>query len=168
MKELHRKAAAIITPLNRRHENDGGRCPSTFASHTNYTSWWQNLNESTCPAANTVYGSHPHVCLILQSVEGRANKHCTPSTTAAPAKGTILHTKTVREKREQESWCRCFFSPSLTWKDDVGWMLTLACFQWSPWLPFRDQTGTSELVWPFCLRKAFSVPAHRKERSRHM
>lgn len=56
-------------------------------------------------------------------------------------------------------------SSLLTWKDDVGWMLTLACFQWSPWLPFRDQTGPSELVWPFCLRKAFSVPAQRRERS---
>lgn len=53
-------------------------------------------------------------------------------------------------------------SSLLTWKDDVGWMLTLACFQWSPWLPFRAQTGPSELVWPFCLRKAFSVPAAEK------
>lgn len=47
----------------------------------------------------------------------------------------------------------------LTWKDAVGWMLTLACFQRSPWLPLSDHTGPSEVVWPFCFRKAFSVPA---------
>lgn len=33
MKELHRKAAALITPHDRRRKSDGGRCPSTSAAH---------------------------------------------------------------------------------------------------------------------------------------
>lgn len=104
------------------------------------------MNESTFPAANAGDGRHPHFRLIE-----------TPPTPTPTAKETTAqHADTVRE---QESGCR------LTWKDEVGWMLTLACFQWSPWLPFTDHTGPSELVWPFCLRKAFSVPAQRRERS---
>ncbi len=55
----------------------------------------------------------------------------------------------------------------LTWKDAVGWMLTLACFQRSPWLPLSDHTGPSEVVWPFCFRKAFSVPAWGRETVTH-
>lgn len=103
---------------------------------------WQNVKENAFPAANANCGLHPHFRLIETPL--------TPTPTPSTKETIARHAKTVRRSREQER---------LTWKDDVGWMLTLACLQWSPWLPIRDHTGPSELVWPFCLRKAFSVPA---------
>lgn len=41
-------------------------------------------------------------------------------------------------------------------------MLTLACSQWSPWLPLRLQTDVSTTVGPFCLRNTFRAPADTK------
>ena len=64
-----------------------------------------------------------------------------------------------------ESECLQLKSCGLTWKDAVGWMLTLACLQRSPWLPLRVHTGLSaDADWPFCLRNAFRVPEGERER----
>lgn len=90
-----------------------------------------------------------------------------------PSRGKQYFSTQVWKKNKEQSelcfiyiyiyWIDLILFFSLTWKDAVGWMLTLACFQRSPWLPVRDQTGPSEVVWPFCFRKAFSVPVRGRE-----
>jgi len=82
---------------------------------------------------------------------------------AAPKEMNTLQTQTKKKIEGSEESAAAlltdYFFFCLTWKDDVGWMLTLACFHRSPWLPLSDHTGPSEVVWPFCFRKALSVPA---------
>lgn len=45
-----------------------------------------------------------------------------------------------------------------TWKEAIGWMLTLACFHRSPWFPTKFHKELSEPEWPFCRRYAFNAP----------
>lgn len=89
------------------------------------------------------------------------------ATSVFSPQGNQYHTNTGKEANRGHWGKRyCILNESffrLTWKDAVGWMLTLACFQRSPWLPLSDHTRPSEAVWPFCFRNAFSVPALRRE-----
>ena len=65
-------------------------------------------------------------------------------------------------------WSFCLFCVFVvvgvvcTWKAVVGWRLTLACLQRSPWLPVRVQTEVSVTVCPFCRRKTFRAPAGQR------
>ena len=112
------------------------------------------------PTANNVYGSHPILHLITRLAECYIKGE-------PPREAILHHTNSQRTKIGPAAyWIDVFFG--LTWNDAVGWMLTLACFQRSPWLPFRDHTVPSEVVWPFCLRKAFSVPAWGREAVIHV
>lgn len=49
-----------------------------------------------------------------------------------------------------------------TWKAVVGWILTLAWCQRSPWLPVRLQTRVSVTAWPFWRRKTFRAPTRHE------
>lgn len=121
--------------------------------------WYCFLNGKHCLWIPSTSLLNIEACEVLHQYAAPKETNTSPYTQSrAENRGQeremLLHTGLIK-----------FFG--LTWKDAVGWMLTLACFQRSPWLPLSDHTGPSEVVWPFCFRRAFNVPAWARETGTH-